>query len=628
MRASLTSPPPILSRVALCAVLVVPLASCTKNKPGTNVTIADGDSEHGAGAGGGAKPGDKPDIPRGPIEKIHVSASAVEVGDMLDAASKLVNMWSPPEPGATPVDLRSFIAVMLVQQGFGPGFFESLDLDGVFAAQVGFPHDGQPGVTERDIDVALSLAAINPVRAIESMPAGMQPQPLGDNVWQLVEDDMELLFRAGQNAVEIGLSMELLDVARSLPPGVPVGPKQPRIRVAASNLPSVNIDVSELMPLPPALARSLSEIINEAKSVEAVADFGNDRDLIGRIQANAPFGRLGLDPIGPPMQQPSDLARALPGHAMFVWVMPWGDPKLLHSVIDKQIPVNQIPAPFDGYVGEVLAGTHAVLDTVKDEVLASAYVDKGKVTLVLGAEVKDENAARNSMRKIMTAIEKALKDHIALAGNSPEHKYSVSYKTDAIKLGKAKGDLLTITLPKDMHDEAKDMVWFVGDKKPQLEVAMVVADGKLFVAIGAGQKALMSQVGKRIGKSPDDGLEAGGGLALARSLAEGCQYCVALDPVELGEMVFTILANDSSEPAEVHAAAKKAMTSLPKLGLTGELALALRLEQASGVLGFGWPKALLFADPAKIKSVLDMFESVEDARSKAWEAEVPSGAVR
>jgi hypothetical protein len=33
----------------------------------------------------------------------------------------------------------------------------------------------------------------------------------------------------------------------------------------------------------------------------------------------------------------------------------------------------------------------------------------------------------------------------------------------------------------------------------------------------------MSAIGRRLGKAPDDGLEAGGGLALARKLAGGCQ---------------------------------------------------------------------------------------------------------
>jgi hypothetical protein len=609
----------------LGATVLFVTPACHKNKTSTNVSIADdgaGPGEPGRAAG---DPADR-DVVQGPIQKIQVTASVTGVGDMLDAGSKLINMWVPPEPGAPPVDLRNLAAVGLIQSGFGPGFFESFDLDGVHATQVGFPHEGQPGVTNRDVDVAISLAAIDPVRAIESMPAAAQPQPLGDGIWQLVESDMEVLFRANQRSLEIGLDRESLDLARSLPPKVAVGPGEPRIKMAATNIPSVDIDVTELIPLPPDLARTLSSIINEAKSVDFAADFGTDRDMIVRTGAKAPFGRLGLDPIGPATQQPSALAKSLPGDAMFTWVMPWGDPKLLHQVIDKQIPVNQIPAPFDQYADEVIAGAHGVLGAIEGEVLATAYIEKGQFTLVLAAEVKDEAAARKSVRAMFSATEKALQDHIALAGNSPDHKYSVSFKQDAVKVGKGKGDLFTVTVPKDKQDDVRDIGWLVGDKKPQLEVTSVVVDGKLIVAIGAGQKSTMSAIGRRMGKAPDDGLEKDGGLALARKLAGGCQYCIALNPVEIGELVFTVMASDKSEPAEVQKAANKAISEIGKLGLDGELSFALRLDDDEGVFGFGWPKSLLFADPAKIKTVVDLVKSIEDARQKAWAAELPPSA--
>lgn len=611
--------------LSAAALFVTPLAGCGKNKPSTNVALADGGSGPGE-AGRIPSNGEDRDVVHGPIQKIQVNASITGIGDMLDAGGKLINMWSPPEPGAPPVDLRSLLAVTLIQEGFGPGFLESIDLDGVHATQVGFPHEDQPGVTDRDVDLALTLASIDPVRAIESMPAAMQPQPLGNGIWQIVDDEMELLFRAGQGALEVGLNMESLDLARSLPAKVVVGPTEPRIKLTATNIPSVDIDVTELIPLPPDLARTLSSIINETKSVEFAADFGSDRDLIVRAGAQAPFGRLGLDPIGPATQQPSALAKSLPGDAMFTWVMPWGDPKLLHRVLDKQIPVDQIPAPFNGYVDEVLVGAHGVLDAIKGEVLATAYIEKGKFTLVLAAEVSDEAAARKSIRGVFSAADKAFQDHIALAGTTPEHKYSVTFKQDAVKVGKGKGDLFTLTVPKSESDDVRDIGWLLGEKKPQLEVAAVVVDGKLIVAIGAGQKTIMSAIGRRLGKAPDAGLEAGGGLALARKLAGGCQYCIALDPIELGEMAFTAMASDQSEPAEVHKAATKAIAELGKLALAGELAFALRLDADEGMAGFGWPKAMLFANPDEIKKVVALIESIDEARQKAWATELPPGA--
>lgn len=609
------------------ALFVTPLSGCSKNKPSTNISLSDGSGdagEPGRGLGGGG--GGNQEAVRGSIQKIQVTASVTGIRDMLDAGSKLINMWVPPEPGAPPVDLHNLLAVSLVQEGFGPGFLGSFDLDGVHATQIGVPHEGQVGVTDRDIDVAMSLAAIDPVRAIESLPAALQPQPLGDQIWQIAEDDIEVLFRAGQGALEIGLNMESLDVARSLPAKVAVGPSEPRIKMAATNIPTVDIDVAELIPLPPDLSKTMSSIINETKSIDFAADFGTDRDLIVRAGAKAPFGRLGLDPIGPATQQPSALAKALPRDGMFVWVMPWGDPQLLHKMLDKQIPAGQIPAPFDGYVDQVVAGAHGVLAAIDGEVLSTAYIDKGKFTLVMAARVKDEAGARKSIRAMFSASTKAFQDHIALVGNSLDHKYTVSYKQDAIAVGKGKGDLFTLTVPKDKQDDLRDLGWFIGDKKQQLEVSSVVVDGMLIVAIGAGQKSTMSAIGRRAGKSPDDGLEAGGGLALARKLAGGCQYCVAFDPVEIGEMVFTVLAADQSEPAEVQKAASKAVSALGKLSVDGEIAFALRLSADEGVAGFGWPKSLLFADPDKIKGVVDLVKSIDEARQKAWAAEMPAGA--
>lgn len=601
----------------MCAavLLTAPLASCTKN-PKTNVTVADGQQD-----GPGAVPaGDAEtrEVARGHIEKIELSASVTGIGDMLDAGSKLLNMWNPPEPGAPPVDLRNFVSVGLIQEGFGPGFLESIDLDGVHALDLGFPHDGQPGVTEADIDLAVAIAAIDPVRAIESMPAAAQPQPLGDNIWQLVEEQIQVFFRAQPGTpsgqLEIALSMEGLDLAHGLPAQVAVGPDQPRIQVAAANIPTEDIDVSDLIPLPPALARTLSSIINEAESVSLDGDFGTDRDLVARLGAKAPFSRLGLDPIGPATQTASALAKALPGDAMVTWLMPWGDPNLLHEMLDKRIPVDQIPAPFNGYVGDVIKGAHGLLEAIEGEVLATVYIDKAKFTMVLAAEVSDEDGARGAVRGMFGAAKKAFDDHIALAGSSPDHKYSVSFKQGS----KSKGDLFTITIPKNMHDDLEDIPWLVGAKKPKLEIASVVSNGKLIVAIGAGQKTLMSAISRRLAKAPDDGLEGGGGLALARKIAGGCQYCIAVDPVEVGEMVFTALANDQSEPKEVRAAASKAVTTLVKLGIEGEVAFALRLDDAEGMLGFGVPKVLLFADPKHIKAIVGLFESIDEARSKAW----------
>ncbi|MFO7564154.1 MAG: hypothetical protein R6X02_16025 [Enhygromyxa sp.] len=609
-------------RAFLCAAVLVaaPLA-CTKNTSSTNVKIADGEQGKLAGESARAGEGQARPTPRTDLQKIHFAGSVVGVSDMLAAASKLITMWSPPEPGAPAVNLESLLEVVLVQQGFGPGFLESIDLDAVHAGEFAFPHEGQPGTTTADVELRLALSAHQPVRAIESLPSEMQPQPLGQDVWQLIEDDLQLLFRAQSDSLEIAMSMPDLDRATGLRQQVSAGANEPRVRWSITNLPPGEIDVTEIIPLPPQLARPLSSILNETSVVDFAADFGTDRDLIGRVGAVAPFARLGLDPIGPATKAPSELAKALPSDAMFVWLMPWGDPAMLHQVLDKQIPVDQIPAPFDAYVHDVLKGVHGVLGQVRGEVLVAFYLDgKGQVTMTLAAEVGDEKAAQASMREVWGAAEKAFKDHIALAGKSSEHAYSVSFKQGAVKAGKAKADLFALSVPKAKQADLEGAGWLVGSK-PKLEVSTLVADNKLIVAMGVGHKSFMGAVGRQLGKA-GEGLEAGGGLALARKVADGCQYCVAVDPKELGEMLFTIYASDPDEPEEVHKAAKDALKQLAKLELDGQMALAVRLDKDRGVLGFGIPKSLLFAEPDKVKALLDLMNSVDAAREEAFSKSV------
>jgi hypothetical protein len=616
---------PRIAPIVITLLTAAPLA-CTKS-PNTNVSVAGGEADGAPGRASGN--GDRPGRANRPanIQKIQLSGSVVGIGDMLDAAGELLTMWVPPEPGAPPINLRSFLEVSLVQEGFGPGFLESLDLDGVHAAELAFPHEGQPGTTDADVELRVAMSALQPARAIESLPAAMQPQPIGNDVWQLIEGDSQLLFRAQGDALQVAMSMADLDRAAGLRQKIDVGPNQPRLRLAADNLPFGEIDVSDLIPLPPGLSKPISSILNETTAVDFAADFGTQRDLYARVGAAAPFERLGLDPIGPATQAPSALAQALPGDAMAVWLMPWGDPALLHSMLDKQIPVDQIPAPFDGYVDEVVKGVHGVLGQVRSEVLVAVYLDsKGQVTIALAAEVGDEKAAQAAMRAVWGAAEKAFGDHIALTGGSKDHAYTVSFKQGAVTAGKAKADLFTLSVPKDKQADLAGASWLVGSGKPKLEVSTLAADGKLIVAIGVGHKAYMAQVGRTLGRAPskaqDQGLEAEGGLALARKITGGCQYCVAIDPEQVGAMVFTIYATDPDEPEEVRKAAKAALAKLAKLDLDGQIALSVRLDTGRGELGFGIPKSLLFADPAKIKALVELMNSIDEARAAAWNIEV------
>ena len=600
-----------LSATLPAALLLLAAPAC-KDKPGTNVSVAPEKGDEASGRGGDGHVGTM--TPRGPIEKIEVHGSVSGIADMLAAGTRLIAIWAPPEPGSPAMDLRALVSMSLIQQGFGPGFFDGLRLDDVHAFEFAYPQDGQPGTTVADIDLALALSASDPVRVIESLPAAMQPQPLGNNLWQMTVDEFQVYLRASADAVEVALAMEQLDRAKGLRQKVPAGS---RLRFGTSNIPPGDIDIGELLPVP---SKVLVSVLNETRAVEFVGDFGSDRDLSARLDVDAPFERLGLGPIGPATQGASELAEVLPGEAMAVWSMPWGDPRLLHDVLDHEIPVKQIPAPFDGYVGDVVAGSHAILDQVRDEVVVAAYLDnKQQLTLVLAVEVEDDAAARTAVREIWRAAHKAFLDHIALTGNSAELEYKVDFKSDAVKVGKAKADSFTLTLPKEMADDPEIDVFdsLVGRKNAKLELLTLVDDGKLIMTIGVGGRAIMADVGRRIGKpGGKDSLEAEGGLALARNLTSGCQYCIAVDPIEVMRMILTVIADQGDQTEAVRKVAREGNASLAKLGVEGQVAFSLRMEDRRGSLGMVVPKSLLFVDPAKAAKIIGIFKAVDEAKQQ------------
>src|SRR5690606_18913620 len=156
--------------------------ACTKNNPNTNVKIANGEGD-GAAESARAPGAPTRPTPRTDLQKIRMSGSVVGVADMLDAAGKLITMWSPPEPGAPAANLQSMLVRLLGQEGFGPGFLGSSARDGVHGVECAVPDEGRPGAAGPVVELRLASSAHQPVRAIESLPSELQPQPIGQNVW-------------------------------------------------------------------------------------------------------------------------------------------------------------------------------------------------------------------------------------------------------------------------------------------------------------------------------------------------------------------------------------------------------------------------------------------------------------
>jgi hypothetical protein len=589
-------------RYLLVATLALPMA-CTGKNQATKVAIAD---RPGDAPAAGASPQVVETIERPPVEKIRIRASIDDPADIIAALSKLFALWQDPaKSNGQPTDLMPFLQATLLQSGFGPGFLEGLDLNGRFAADLAYPQPGQQDATQADLELAAVLSANDSKRVIESLPKSFEAQPVGGAVWEVRQGGAPMLMRANNRSVDVGLNGADLDRGHALLDSIPAGH---RVRVHASNIPKDDLDPSQPLDLPDSIAKPISKLLREASAVEAAMDVGTDRDLLVVGAADAPFGTLGLGPLGPPIEAESKVAATLPANAAAAIDMPWGDPSLLHKQLDRLTPKDDdVPPPFEQLVGDTFSAMHGILDNIDGEVVSALYVSKKEqATLVLAAETKSDSAMRASSRKLLAALNSGFEQHIKATGGDKDHRYKVSYKPDGLVFSGTKADHFYVTVPKYLQTEmGRAANPYLGKKNPRLEVIVLIEDGRVFMTIGRGGKALISDISRKLGSDRATNLESDGGLALARRLDGGCHFCIALDPIELARLAL-IAARDTDDSR----AAKEGLKNLAKLDLPGQIALAAKLEEDRGSLGLGIPKDMLFSEPEKLRALKQLFDDV------------------
>lgn len=604
-----------MRRLLWCCALALPLACSGKTKQ--QPVAAD---EAGA-ARGDAGPGAMAVAPAKPMRKIQFRGSVEGFDDMLTFVEEVVSKAEPEDR----TDVRAEMQASFLQQGYKPGFYESLDLGGLFAIDLGypFPEVGEPAARPSDLDLAGVIPSTDPKRMLDSMPDTLKPQPLGDGLWELImEDNLSLKLRQKDKFVEFGGEIADLDRAGQLPGQL--GPGR-RVRARVSDLPAEWLDLSRMLGGVPGPAQAFAEVVRETKAVEFAGDAGTDRDVVAVVAAEAPFAKLGLGPLGKASAKPSPLAASLPPNAAFALEMPWGDPKLLHEIIDNNVDPGQVPAPFDAVVVDAVKASHGLLDQLRDGVLAAWYVDKaGRVSIVMAGAVADDATARDSIRTLLGSAEKAFSAHISLQGNEKDKKYSVAIKKD-VKMSRAKVDRFTVTVPKFLQGDFESLAMLVGKKNPKLEIYVTVHEGMAIMAMGAGAKKTMGDMARSLGKPRPKSLEAEGGLALARSIDGGCQFCVMLDPVEATRMYF-VAKRDSGSNDKAAGALKK----LDKLKISGEFAFSVKLEDTRGSVGVAMPRLMIAQNP---KDGLELNElilevSAADQSPSAWDALTPMATFR
>jgi hypothetical protein len=538
----------------------------------------------------------EPEPEPAPPPSVHVRASVRELGDVFALAKEITGAWS-----GEPVDVSAQAQAILLQMGYGPGMWSSLDWGGVMAGDLRFPlsDESLPG----DSRAYGTLAAQSPRAVLDAVPESRRPQPLGDGMWEMVDDNLRVLFREQSKSLEFALVASDLDQASSL---VAPALEGRRLQVVANEFPEGWLSARDFVDLPQgAQADRVAAVFDGAGELRFEIDAGTDRDLQLHLSALAPFEHLGLDPLGPPRKQATALESSLPGAPVAVLALPWGSPALLHKALDQGIPLDQVPEPFNKIAREAIGASHTLLDQVKSDAVIGLYLTKsGKAAVLLSADVKDEVQAGAALKTITKSVVSALESYRELAGGSPDAAFKVTYKPGGGNLGKGKGDLLRLGAPKNMAADLERFA-FLLTKKSEVEVISGVHSGVAFMAFGGGAGELWAD--KRAGTLANDG-----GLAQARAASGGCQLCVGLDPVGVTRMMATV-ARDAADDKKIEKEYAAVLRDLGKLGDIGDVGFGAQVQAGKGALALGVPRTLLVPPPATADKVRALFDRVWDA---------------
>jgi hypothetical protein len=586
------------ARVALvaAAVAVAPASlGCAKKTPPPSVVVVDESQPQDAPGDALGEP--EPAAPAGP--QIKLRATLHGAGDLMALVKQTTAAWTPKQP----LDPAAQIQAMLLQMGFGPGLWASLDLAGPFAVDAAFyPQD--PG---RDLKLVGTLAAVSAKGVMDGLPSGQRPQPLGNGVWELIQGELRVLLREQPKALEFALASADLERAVGLAGEAGQGR---RLRVRGADLPPGMLETAALNGLPAGLRRQVLAVLREATAGSLELDAGTDRDLVLQLAAEAPFSRLGLSPLGPARAAATPLEAVLPASPALVVALPWGKPDALHSALDKAVPLSQIPAPFDALARDAVTAVHNVLDQVQSDVVFALYLSpKGEATAVLAANVKDEAAARAAIRGVEDALSRGFAAFDSLTGDDKSAKINFSLKQDGAKAGAIKADLMTIPVPKNMEKEAADLEPFLVGKK-KLEAVTFTSGNVAVFAVGAGATGLASDVGSGLKAGRKTSLNADHGLRLARAASQGCHFCVSLDPTALLRLSALSDAEQRADKARLKKI-EAGQAAFARIG--GAVGVGVKLDPDFGSIAVGVPKAVLVPSPADAAQLGELFGGGSDA---------------
>jgi len=596
------------AKILAALAVLLPAPACAKKTPPATVTVEDepapvADVAVASPGGESARPQARPQG-----KPLQLKASVTALGDLLQLVKQGTQAWNPKNP----IDAAAWVQAALLQMGYGPGLWNSLDLGGVMAVDATF----YPDTPTSDLRLIGSLAALSAKGVMDGMPSSQRPQPLGNGMWELIQGDLRVLLRERPTALEFALTAADLERAAGVASEASGGR---RLKIHAADLPPGMLSGDLVPGLTPGLRRQVTAVLREASSAALELDAGTDRDLVVELAADAPFERLGLGPLGPARSQPTALEGRLPAGPALVVAIPWGSPELLHKFLDSaQKVVDQVGAgAFAVQSKQLITASHTLLDQVQNDVVLAVYIGaRGEFTALISADVKDEAVARKATLEVFNAIKGALTAFNTLGGDKKDASIAVNLRTGSVRAAAAAGDSLTLGLPRNMAKEAEDLQTLL-DSKQQLELVTMVAGGSATLTLGADARALATEIGNAGKGKARPTLAADGGLALARAASKGCHFCVGLDPVGVARLVFHSkpeLRADKARLKDLEAAA----AVVTRIG--GALGFGLKLEPRRGAVAGALKKSLLVlapADAVAVGKLLDIIiEPAAPARDK------------
>ncbi len=527
-------------------------------------------------------PGPAPEA-RDPVERISWSIDSRDLAGVLRGGEAILGQLRP----GTPINLRAVVESFAAQQGLPKAFTDALDWSGRFAIDIAYPQPDQAHARPDDVQVRANLAALDAAAALRALPESWSATMHGEREASAQREGVELVFRALSGALLVGRSPGDLDAATQM-----AGRTQSyALEVHAENLHQGDVDPSSLMELPGGLAGPISAALERATALDIGLDLAAEADLRAHLRAAADLSSFGFDPLGAPLARASKLGDRLPGGADALALMSWGDPKLIHRELDRY--AEMIPEPFDGWTAEIIAGAHAVIDQVREEVAFGIWVDDdGKAALVVAARVAEPEAARAAVRRVVAGLDATARRYTELMGDDKDYRATVSYKPEGLVFSKAKVDLFSATIPKAFEADAARVKMLVGSKKPKLELLALVEGEYGIVVIGEGARTLMGDWVRHLGTTRRISAETEPGLGLARAIGGGCQICVAIDPVGALRSYAQWRVDLGDDPA-----ASQALAATKDSVHEGWAALSVRARDDEAALGFGAQKKVAFEQP-------------------------------